>query len=75
MIDLSGRHRAVVDAMRLFTYDHLPEHLAEKSRWFADLAERLVATLPDDPVLTKALWRLWEAKNCAVFLAARGPAE
>ena len=73
-INLTGRHRAIVEAMRLFDYDHLPPHLQDHSKRFAQLAESLVTALPDDPVLTTALWRLWESKNCAVFLAARGPA-
>jgi hypothetical protein len=73
--DLTGRHRAVLDAYRLFRYGHLPPHLREHSRRFGELADVLVTTLPDDPMLTRALIKLWEAKNCAVFLAASGPAD
>jgi hypothetical protein len=41
------------------------------SATFEDQASRLLQLLPDGPQLTRALHRLWESKNEAVFLAVR----
>jgi Lon protease-like protein len=69
MIDLTGRHRATIAAMRLFRYDHLPVELQHVSALFAALAETLIGMLPDDQLLTTALNELWDAKNRAVMLS------
>jgi hypothetical protein len=68
-MDLTGRHPATIAAMRLFRYDHLPEHLQKVSSLYAALAEMLVGRLPDDQLLTTALNDLWDSKNRAVMLA------
>jgi len=69
-MDLTGRHPSTVAALRLFRYTHLPAPLQEVSVLFADLAEKLVGLLPDDPLLTTCLnTNLWDAKNRAVMLA------
>lgn len=52
--------------MQFFAYAHLPAHLADVSRPFGELAERLVETLPRNPERTVALRKLLEAKDCAV---------
>lgn len=70
MVDVAGRHPSTVATMRLFNYDHLPPELATVFKPFADRADELVAAFPDDPLLTTALIKLWESKNCAVALAA-----
>lgn len=44
---------------------HLPPHLAEVSKPFADLAQTLLA-LPRNPERTVALRKLLEAKDAAV---------
>lgn len=72
-MDLTARHPSTQAVMRFFVYDHLPEHLQAVSRPFTDLAETLLGMLPDDPELTTALRKLWEAKNSAVALASLTP--
>ena len=73
--------------LRLFRYDHLPDHLQEVSKPFHDLAADLIAAKAaaldglafDAEVLVAdeydhALRRLLEAKDCAVraVVLARG---
>jgi len=52
--------------MQFFTFEHLPEHLKVVSRQFAELAERMVSTLPRNPERTVALRKLLESKDAAV---------
>ena len=52
-----------------FAFGHLPPHLQEVSRRFAQLAQFLVNSQKDGPELTVALRKLWESKNCAVIHA------
>lgn len=52
--------------LQYFAYAHLPAHLQEVSRPFAELAHRLVATLPDGPERSAALRKLLEGKDAAV---------
>jgi hypothetical protein len=52
--------------LQFFVYEHLPAHLQEHSKPFADLAHKLVETLPSNPERTVALRKLLEAKDCAV---------
>lgn len=52
--------------LQFFEWAHLPEHLAQVSRPFAELAERMVETLPRNPERTAGLRKLLEAKDCAV---------
>lgn len=51
--------------MQFFAHAHLPPHLAEVSKPFADLAQTLLA-LPRNPERTVALRKLLEAKDAAV---------
>jgi len=51
---------------QFFSYEHLPPHLAEASKPFAELAQMIVATLPRNPERTVALRKLLEAKDAAV---------
>jgi len=69
-------HPAVEHIMQFFVYSHLPPHLAEVSRPFAELAD-LVAELGNNPEVTVALRKLLEAKDAAVRarLAQRKTAE
>ncbi len=55
----------VTHVLRFFAWSHLPPHLQEVSRKFADLAEA-VARGPQNPETTVALLKLLEAKDCAV---------
>lgn len=50
---------------QFFTYSHLPPHLQEISKPFAELAN-VVLTLPQNPERTVALRKLLEAKDAAV---------
>lgn len=50
---------------QFFAYAHLPPHLAEVSKPFADLAD-VVMGLPRNPERTVALRKLLEAKDAAV---------
>lgn len=52
--------------MQFFAYEHLPQHLQERSKPFGDLARTLVDTLPRNPERTVALRKLLEAKDAAV---------
>lgn len=57
---------------RLTQYDHLAtSDLRDLSAAFARLAEQIIPTLPDHPDTAEFLRKLWEAKNCAVYVAAR----
>lgn len=55
----------VKHVLQFFAWSHLPPHLQEVSRKFADLAEA-VARGPQNPETTVALRKLLEAKDCAV---------
>jgi len=52
--------------LQFFAHAHLPEHLANVSKPFCELAEKIVADLPRNPERTVALRKLLEAKDCAV---------
>lgn len=52
--------------LQFFSYAHLPAHLQEVSRPFADMAQQIVDTLPRNPERTVALRKLLEAKDAAV---------
>jgi hypothetical protein len=52
--------------IQFFAHSHLPEHLQEVSRPFAQLANVLTSTLPRNPERTVALRKLLEAKDAAV---------
>jgi hypothetical protein len=55
-----------VHILQFFAHSHLPPHLAEVSRPFGELAERLATCLPDNPERDVALRKLLEAKDAAV---------
>ena len=52
--------------LQFFHYEHLPPHLQAVSKPFADLAQQLEATLPNNAEKTTAFRKLLEAKDCAV---------
>jgi ferritin-like protein len=52
--------------MQFFTFAHLPSHMQEVSKAFADLAQKMDETLPENAEKTTALRKLLEAKDCAV---------
>lgn len=65
-MNLVGRHPSTTQIVRYFDYDHLPERLQGVSKPCHDLAEAMVAALPDGPELTAGLRKLLEAKDCFV---------
>jgi hypothetical protein len=68
-MDATGRHPGTVHIARYFEYGHLPLHLQAVSRPFGELAEQMIAVLPDGPELTAGLRKLLEAKDCCVRAA------
>jgi hypothetical protein len=71
----SGTGERPEPILQFFGYSHLPEHLQEGSRPFAELANTLVRDLPRNPERTVALRKLLEAKDAAVrALLAKDPA-
>lgn len=52
--------------MQFFAYAHLPVGLQAVSKPFAELAYRVVDTIPRNPERTVALRKLLEAKDAAV---------
>lgn len=60
------RHPATEHLLRYFAYDHLPERLQAVSKPCGDLAQEMVAALPDGPELSTGLRKLLEAKDCFV---------
>ena len=55
--------------LKYFQYAHLPPHLQEISKPFADLAHVMLAILPRNPERTVLFRKLLEAKDCAVRAA------
>ncbi|ENL7978761.1 hypothetical protein AB8I70_001854 [Vibrio cholerae] len=55
--------------IQFFKYQHLPAHLQNVSKPFADLAEKMVSELPENEESHMALRKLLEAKDCAVRAA------
>lgn len=64
-----GRHPGTTHLAKYFAYDHLPERLQAVSRPCGELAEAMIAALPDGPELTTGLRKLLEAKDCFVRAA------
>jgi hypothetical protein len=54
---------------QFFAYEHLPPHLANISRLFAQMVHDIVGTLPRNPERTVALRKLLESKDAAVRAA------
>lgn len=69
--DLEGRHRAVLDVLRWFSFDHLPQGLPRSvSAMIGAVAGEVITMIDvDDPELTRGLSRLLEAKDCLVRAA------
>lgn len=57
--------------LQFFAFKHLPPHLADVSRPFAELADT-VMLLPRNPERTVALRKLLEAKDAAVRATLAG---
>lgn len=64
-----NRHPSVRHMAPHFRFVHLPPDLQRVSKQFAVVGQYLVDNLTDNPELTEALRKLWEAKNCAVIQA------
>lgn len=59
--------------VRLFKWEHLPEHLQAVSRPFAMMAARMISQLPANAERVIALRKLLEAKDAAVRAVVVGP--
>jgi hypothetical protein len=74
-LDITGRHPSTQAALRRLepnsNLSSVPRDVADK---FYVLGLWLVEVLPDDPDLADGLRKLWEAKNCVVYVAVRPPA-
>lgn len=62
----SGTGESPEPIMQFFAWSHLPEHLQEVSKVFAEAADVVVTILPRNPERTVALRKLLEAKDAAV---------
>ena len=58
-------HPNIQNLLNYFAHEHLPEHLAEVSKPFCELAHTVATTL-EGPEATVCLRKLLEAKDCAV---------
>lgn len=68
--DLADRHPGTRSMIRWFQYAHLKGQVVrETSRLCAELAEQMVASLPDSAELSAGLRKLLEAKDCFVRAA------
>lgn len=54
------------EVAKYFAFEHLPPHLQDTSKPFADLAWIIVGTIPDNRMRGQALTKLLEAKDAAV---------
>ena len=59
--------------VKLFKWEHLPEHLQAVSRPFAMTAQRLITQLPANAERVICLRKLLEAKDAAVRAVVVGP--
>lgn len=59
-------HPATESILQFFKYEHLPPELQKASKPVSDLAQDMVALLPEGPELTMGLRKLLEAKDCFV---------
>ena len=67
---LTERHPSIQAVIRRLEPDsNLPDTAREISGQFYEMALWLADKLPDDPDLADGLRKLWEAKNCVVYLA------
>ena len=64
-----ARHPSVEQVARWFNTDHHLEDLRRVSDPVAELADKVMAELPDGPELTAGLRKLLEAKDCFVRAA------
>ena len=60
------RMERVEHIRQFFAYSHLPPHLQAVSKPFGDLADQIIASLPQNPERTVALRKLLESKDAAV---------
>jgi len=56
----------MIEIMKYFKYDHLPEKLQAISKPFGDLAQEMNENLPDNAEKSAGLRKLLEAKDCFV---------
>lgn len=57
------------DLLQFFEYERFPERLQSVIKPFHALAHQMSATLPKNRMSDVAMWKLLEAKDCAVKAA------
>lgn len=68
-MDTNDRHPSIQHVAQFFSVGHLPGDLQAISQECHDLAERMIAVLPDGPELVVGLRKLLEAKDAFVRTA------
>ena len=63
---MASRHPSTVALEKFFEYGHLPAHLQTVSKPCGELAQAMIAALPDGAELSTGLRKLLEAKDCFV---------
>jgi hypothetical protein len=75
-MDLTERHPSTRAALRrLEPNPNLPPEVLVIANEFHDFGTWLAERVVDDPDLSDGLRKLWEAKNCIIYLAVRPPEE
>ncbi len=59
-------HPAIAHVLKFFSFSHLPAHLQQVSKPFADLAEECAQRAPQNQETTVCLRKLLESKDAAV---------
>jgi hypothetical protein len=71
-IDITNRHPSTQQIARWFAYGHLEGDKRTVSAEVSEVAEFMIAKLPDGPELVAGLRKLLEAKDCFVRAAIAG---
>ena len=59
----SGHHESIADVLHATGHHHLPEEAAQIAAWCRNLAEEMIALIPDDPGLITGLHQLLDARD------------
>jgi len=59
----SGHHDSIADVLHATGHHHLPQESAQIAAWCRNLAEEMIAIIPDDPQLSTGLHQLLDARD------------